>query len=162
MGKKQLPEEFKDFIKCLNKNNVKYLLIGGWAVGIYGHPKATKDIDFLLFNDKDNMIQIKKAFCDFFSPTLNLDDLEKFKEEGQIIRIGSSPTMIELLNKASGIKIEDYYKRRKTINIDGINIDIIAIEDLIINKKAAGRSNDIADVEKIEREERYNNGNKRD
>jgi predicted nucleotidyltransferase len=159
MEKKQLPEEFKDFIKCLNNNNVKYLLIGGWAVGIYGHPRATKDIDFLLFNDNDNIVNIKKAFSDFFSPSLNLDDLDSFREEGNIIRMGSSPVMIELLNKASGIKIEDCYKRRKNVNIDGINVNIIAIEDLLINKKAAGRSNDIADVEKIEREIKYNNIN---
>ena len=54
MVKRQLPEDFKEFIQCLNNNNVKYLLLGGWAVGIYGHPRATKDIDFLVSNDDDN------------------------------------------------------------------------------------------------------------
>jgi len=49
MAKRQLPDDFKEFIQCLNSNDVRYLLVGGWAVGIYGHPRATKDIDFLIF-----------------------------------------------------------------------------------------------------------------
>jgi hypothetical protein len=55
MDQRQLPEDFKDFINFLNDNDVCYLLVGGWAVGIYGHPRATKDIDFLIANDERNL-----------------------------------------------------------------------------------------------------------
>ena len=55
MARRQLPEDFKDFIKFLNSNNVRYLLIGGWAVGLHGFPRATKDIDFLIDVDPDNL-----------------------------------------------------------------------------------------------------------
>ncbi|NOG45211.1 MAG: hypothetical protein HND50_08270 [Calditrichaeota bacterium] len=55
MAMKQLPEDFKEFIKCLNENNVRYLLLGGWAVGIYRNPRATKDIDFLVAIDDKNI-----------------------------------------------------------------------------------------------------------
>jgi len=71
MGKKQLPEEFKEFVQYLNKNKIKYLLVGGWAVGIYGHPRATKDIDFLFSNDEKNLKRIKKALDEFGSPPVD-------------------------------------------------------------------------------------------
>ncbi|MDR0495766.1 MAG: hypothetical protein LBG95_09110 [Treponema sp.] len=73
MGKKQLPDEFKDFIKCLNSCKVKYLLVGGWAVGIYGHPRATKDIDFLI--SKEDLIINKKAS----GRQTDLGDVEKLE-----------------------------------------------------------------------------------
>ena len=147
MEKKQLPEEFKDFIKCLNSNNVKYLLVGGWAVGIYGHPRTTKDIDFLVSNDKNNLKKLQNAFIEFGSPPI---DIQAFTEEGYVIRMGSSPTQIDIINKASGISINDCYSRKVIMNVDGIEIMLISKEDLIINKKASGRQTDLGDVEKLE------------
>ena len=146
MEKRQLPDEFKDFIKCLNSNNVKYLLVGGWAVGIYGHPRATKDIDFLVSNDKDNLIKLQKAFLEFGSPPINI---EAFNEEGYVIRMGNSPTQIDVINRASGININDCFHRKNIMNIDGVEIMLISKEDLIKNKIASGRYNDLADVEKL-------------
>ena len=148
MGKKRLPEEFKDFIKCLNSNNVKYLLLGGWAVGIYGHPRATKDIDFLVSADKNNLKKLQKAFSDFGAPPI---DIESFHKEGNVIRIGSSPTQIDVINKAEGISIDDCFPRKNIINIDGIEIMLISKTDLIANKKSSGRLADLADVEKLEK-----------
>jgi predicted nucleotidyltransferase len=147
MEKKQLPEEFKDFIKCLNLYKVKYLLVGGWAVGIYGHPRATKDIDFLVSNDKENLEKLQNAFLEFGSPPI---DIKAFNEEGYVIRIGSSPTQIDIINKASGININDCFIRKNIMNIEGIEIMLISKEDLIINKKASGRQTDLGDVEKLE------------
>ena len=148
MGKKQLPEEFKDFIKCLNSNNVKYLLVGGWAVGIYGHPRATKDIDFLVSADKNNLKNLQKAFLDFQTPPI---DIKAFQTEGNVIRIGSSPTQIDVINKASGININDCFPRKNVIIIDNIEIMVISREDLINNKMASGRYIDLADAEKLEK-----------
>ena len=146
MGKKQLPEEFKEFIKCLNSNNVKYLLIGGWAVGIYGHPRATKDIDFFVSPDKKNLEKLQKAFLDFGTPPI---DIVSFHKEGNVIRIGSSPTQIDIINKADGINIDDCFFRKSVINIDDIEVMIISKEDLIKNKITSGRYNDLADAEKL-------------
>ena len=63
MVRRQLPEDFKDFIKFMNSNDVKYLLIGGWAVGLYGYPRATKDIDFLIAVDDENLKKMIKAIA---------------------------------------------------------------------------------------------------
>ena len=79
MAKRLLPDDFKEFIQCLNKNNVKYLLVGGWAVGIYGHPRATKDIDFLISIDDENLKNFQNALNTFGSPPV---DIERFKEKG--------------------------------------------------------------------------------
>ena len=148
MVKKQLPEDFKEFIQCLNSNKVKYLLLGGWAVGIYGQPRVTKDIDFLISKDKNNLNKLRKALNEFGSPPI---DLNGFEKDGFVIRIGSSPILIDLINKASGIDIEDCYNRRKKIKIGNINVSVISPEDLIINKKASGRGQDAVDAEKLEK-----------
>jgi len=147
MGKKQLPEDFKEFIQCLNLNNVKYLLVGGWAVGLHGHPRATKDIDFLIFIDDTNLERLKYALNDFKAPPVDIDYL---KEKGNIIRFGVSPIKIDIINEASGIDIKDCYSRRESIIVENIEIPLISKEDLIINKKSTGRLSDMADVEKLE------------
>ena len=65
MGRRPLPEDFKDFIRFLNSNEVEYLLVGGWAVGCYGNPRATKDIDFLIAVDDENLKRLEKTFNEF-------------------------------------------------------------------------------------------------
>jgi len=148
MAKRLLPDDFKEFIQCLNSNDVRYLLIGGWAVGIYGHPRATKDIDFLISNDNENLGKLQKALLAFGSPPV---DMEQLKEKGNVVRIGSSPMQIDIINEADGINIEDCFQRKEIIKVEGISVFLISREDLIKNKRASGRSMDIADAEKLEK-----------
>ncbi len=147
MAQKQLPEDFKDFIRFLNDNDVCYLLVGGWAIGIYGNPRATKDIDFLVGIDDENLTKLDKALKGFGAPPV---DLERFRERGNVIRMGSSPVQIDIINEATGIDIADCYSRRKIIKIDNVEINLISKEDLIKNKRASGRNRDLADIESIE------------
>ena len=147
MEKMLLPDDFIEFIQCLNSNDVRYLLVGGWAVGMYGHPRATKDIDFLVAIDDNNLENLQKAFLAFGMPPI---DIERFKEKSNIIRIGSSPVQIDIINQADGIDIDDCYQRKETVNIEGTDIFVISREDLIRNKRASGRSMDIADAEKLD------------
>ena len=146
MDQKQLPDDFKDFIRYLNSNEVRYLLVGGWAVGMYGNPRATKDIDFLVANNSDNLAKLQKALLDFGSPPV---DMEHFKEKGRVIRMGSSPIQIDIINKADGIDIDECYSRKEIIKIEDIDVCIISKDDLVKNKTASGRSMDIADAEKL-------------
>ena len=148
MVKKQLPEDFKEFIKCLNANKVKYLLLGGWAVSTYGEPRATKDIDFLVSKDDKNLFNLDKALKDFCSPPLDVNIL---KESGCFFRMGQPPIMIEIINEASGIEFNDCYKRKNIIIMDGVAVKTISVTDLIKNKRAAGRGQDIADIEILEK-----------
>ena len=147
MAPKQLPVDFKEFIQCLNKHRVKYLLVGGWAVGVYGNPRATKDIDFLITIDSGNITQLQKALHEFGAPTVGG---EVFKEKGNVFRMGSSPIQIDIINHADGISVDDCYTRREIIEVDGIYISVISRADLIINKRSSGRLRDLADVEYLE------------
>jgi len=148
MEKKQLPDDFIEFIQCLNSNNVTYLLVGGWAVGIYGNPRATKDIDFLIAINDNNLVKLQKALIDFGAPPV---DIERFKEKGNVIRIGSSPVQIDIINEADGIDIDDCFLRKETIRVEDADIYVISRADLIKNKQASGRAMDIADAEKLSR-----------
>jgi hypothetical protein len=147
MARKRLPDDFKDFLNSLNKNNVEYLLLGGWAVGMYGQPRATGDMDVLIAVDDENVDRLHKALYEFGAPTV---DKSHFKENGRIFRMGRPPMRIEIINQASGIDIKDCYARRKVVNADGVAIPVISREDLIINKKASGREKDLADVRNLE------------
>jgi hypothetical protein len=147
MDQRQLPEDFKDFINFLNGNSVCYLLVGGWAVGIYGYPRATKDIDFLIANDDENLKKLQKALREFGAPEI---DMNYFKEKGNVFRMGRSPLQIDIINEATGVDIVECYARRNVITVEGIDISLISIIDLIKNKKASGRNRDLADVDNLE------------
>ncbi len=147
MGKKQLPEEFKEFIRLLNSAKVKYIVLGGWAVNLYANPRATADIDFLVGIDEKNVQKILGALSDF---GLKNVPLEYFSEKGNVVRMGMPPSRIEILTGASGIDFEECYKSKKRIKLDDITINFISKKHLIQNKKSAGRPKDIADVDALE------------
>ena len=149
MGRRPLPEDFKDFIRFLNSNEVEYLLVGGWAVGCYGNPRATKDIDFLIAVDDENLKRLEKTFNEFGAPTI---EMSHFKEIGNFFRMGRIPIQIDIITQASGIDIKDCYKRKNDIKIEDLTISVISKEDLIINKKSSGRLQDLADAEYLEKE----------
>jgi hypothetical protein len=147
MEKQPLPEDFKEFIQCLNSSRVEYLLIGGWAVALHGHPRLTKDIDFLISIDNSNLEKLENALNSFGAPPYDTNHLSK---KGNILIFGVSPIRIDIINEADGIDFEDCYSRRETIIVDDIEIPLISKADLIINKKSTGRLFDLGDAEKLE------------
>jgi len=124
------------------------LLLGGWAVGIYGAPRATADMDIFVSVSDSNLEKLLKSLYEFGAISV---PKEHFKEEGRIFRMGRSPIRIEILNQASGIDFHICYERGKKIDVDGIEISIISASDLLINKKASGREKDIADLKNLEK-----------
>lgn len=148
MEKRQLPDDFKEFLSLLNKNKVRYLLLGGWAVGIYGAPRATADMDIFVSVSDNNLDNLLKSLYEFGAISV---PKEYFKEAGRIFRMGRSPIRIEILNQASGIKFNSCYKRSTKINVEGIDISIISAADLLKNKQASGREKDIADLKSLEK-----------
>lgn len=147
MARKRLPDDFKDFLNSLNKNSVEYLLLGGWAVGMYGAPRATGDMDVFIAVDDDNLDRLQSALYEFGAPTV---PKEHFKDIGRVFRMGRPPIRIEILNQASGIDFRESYNRRNKLTIDGTDITIIALADLLKNKAASGREKDIADLKNLE------------
>lgn len=144
----RLNEDFKEFLKLLNKNHVKYLIIGGYAVNIHGYPRFTGDIDFWIDKDSDNAKRTCDAIHQFGFEDTNLTP-ESFQRPNALIRMGVTPFMIEIHTAVSGIRFEDCYPHRVIKEIDGIQVDVIDLKNLIKNKRASGRHRDLDDIENL-------------
>lgn len=144
----ELPRDFKELLESLNANNVRYLLIGGYAVGIYGYSRSTNDIDIFVSDKRENVLRLLKALADFgfTDPTLSEDVLS---EERSMIEMGIEPMKVQILNFADGLNFEDCYARKNPVTIEDIIVDTVSKDDLVKNKTATGRHKDLADVERL-------------
>lgn len=142
-----MPDDFKAFLKLLKKHEVEYLLVGGYAVVYYGYPRATNDIDFWIATDSTNASKMVKVLHEFgFNKGV---DESLFLETHKMTRLGHPPIRIEILTQIDGVNFSDCYHRRLLTTIDGIEINIIGLEDLKKNKKASGRHKDLSDLENL-------------
>ena len=141
--------DYIDMLKCLNKAGVDYILVGGWAVNMYGYIRATVDLDVWILADADNAKKVYSAVAEFGAPVAEMKP-EDFAEYGMIFQIGVAPCRVDIISKISGVSYADAVTRAVPKTIDGIPVRIISLEDLIANKKASGRAKDLADVEVLE------------
>ena len=127
---------------------VRYLLIGGWAVGIHANPRLTADMHLLIGVDDQNIDGIISALEDFgikgAKPSF-------FKKADNTFKIGHPPLRIDILNRASGISFEPCYKRKKVVKLDGLAVKVISKADLMKSKIAANRPKDLADQVELKR-----------
>ncbi len=145
----ELPRDFKELFVSLNTNNVRYLLIGGYAVGVYGYSRTTNDIDIFVSDDAENIQRLTDALIDFGISDTDFSGI--FSGKRSLVEIGVEPVKVQLMNFADGVVFDEVFERRTTIEIEEIAISTIAKEDLIANKLASGRHKDLDDVEMIER-----------
>jgi len=144
-----LNEDYRDMLHALSDENVKFILIGAYALAAHGYPRATMDIDIWVMPSPDNSDAVMRALRRFGAP-VNSIAKEDFQIDGTIFQIGVAPRRIDIITAASGLVFEETYRNSIPINIDGIEVHIPSIEDLILNKKASGRTKDLADVEALE------------
>ena len=146
----QLPTEFQEFLKSFKDHGVEYLLVGGYAVGYHGYPRATADIDLWVRLSPTNAKRIVEALVDF---GFGVDDLKAdlFLEKDRIVRMGNAPLRIEILMSVSGVEFEDCYKERVIDSLEGVEVSIIGLACLKRNKKASGRMKDLSDLEYLSR-----------
>jgi hypothetical protein len=143
-----LPPDFKEFLRLLNTHRVNYLLIGGYAVGYHGYPRATNDMDIWIAIHPDNaerMVMVLRAFG-FDTPDLSID---LFLQDHSIVRMGIPPMRIEVLTTISGVQFAACYAERVTAMIDGIDVHLISLPYLKVNKQASGRYKDLDDLEHL-------------
>lgn len=145
MAKIRLPRDFKDFLELLKSHQVEYLLIGGYAVGYYGYPRATGDMDIWIAIHPQNAARVVATLKEFGFDVPNLS-ANLFLQENKITRMGIPPMRIEILTTISGVSFAECYTKRTTTVIDGIEINLISLPDLKINKKASGRFKDLGDL----------------
>ena len=141
--------DYIDMLKCLNEAGVDYILVGGWAVNMYGYIRATVDLDVWILADADNAKKVYSAVAEFGAPVSEMKP-EEFAEYGMIFQIGVAPCRVDIISKISGVRYADAVTRAVQKTIDGIPVRIISLDDLIANKKASGRAKDLADVEALE------------
>ena len=144
----ELPQDFKEFLNLLRVNRVEYLLIGAYAVGYHGYPRATKDLDIWIASTHENATRIVTALNEFGFGTPELTT-ELLLRPNNILRMGEEPMRIEILNWASGVNFDDCYRERIVDILDGVEVTLIGLNHLKTNKKASGRLKDLADLEEL-------------
>jgi predicted nucleotidyltransferase len=143
-----LNKDYKDMLQCLLEEIVRFLLVGAYAVAAHGHPRATKDIDFFVRAAPDNAPNLMKALRRFGASLADVSEAD-FSSEGIIFQIGNSPRRIDIITRISGVDFERAYANRKSVSLEGMEVPVISLEDLIANKRASGRAQDLADIEKL-------------
>jgi hypothetical protein len=148
----QLPREFKEFIELLNAEKVEYLLVGAWALALYGCPRYTADMDIWIRPSPENAQAIIRALRQFgfrsrpFVP-------EQFMDERKIFRFGLPPTQVDLVMAITGVDFSAAFEQRDVVELEGVPVNVINRECFVQNKQAAGRLKDLADVEAITRKD---------
>ena len=143
-----IPRDFREFLQSLNANDVEYLLIGGYAVGFHGYPRATSDIDVWIAMTPQNAAKVVGALRDFGFAVPALTQ-ELFLLPDSIIRMGVKPMLIEISTTISGVDFDECYAARVQAEIEGLSVPIINAAHLKINKAASGRLKDLADLENL-------------
>ena len=144
-----LNQDFKEFIQSLKDNNVRYLVVGGYAVAFHGYPRYTKDLDIWIGTEPENAEKIVAALELFGFGSLGLK-VEDFLEPDTIIQLGYPPCRIDLITTIPGVNFDTCYDSKVKVDIDNLLINFIDIKNLKKNKHASGRAQDIADLENLE------------
>lgn len=144
-----LTKDFIEFIECCDGRDVRFLIVGGYALAAHGHPRATKDLDIWLLIDARNADRVVEALEDFGMGSLGLNASD-FLEPDVVIQLGYAPIRIDLLTSISGVDFEEAWPNRIVLDVGGIEAGFISVDDLIRNKRATGRPQDLVDVQILE------------
>lgn len=144
-----LNNDYKEMLQCLSEERVEYLLVGAYALAVHGFPRATKDIDVFVGATSDNAARLVRALAKFGAPLEEVSTAD-FATEGVIFQIGNSPRRIDIITRIDGVGFQQAYANKKIVSIEGLDVPTISVNDLIANKRASGRPQDIADVGKLE------------
>lgn len=143
--------DFKELLNLFTEFKVKYLIVGGYAVMRYTEPRFTKDLDVLIATDEANARAVFHVLTAFGAPLAELS-VDDFSREGYIYQMGVPPLRVDVLMSIPGVDFDNAWDRRETVTIAGTDMHFMAKADLIAAKRAAGRPQDLLDVEKLERD----------
>jgi hypothetical protein len=135
-----------EFVRC----GVRFVLLGGYAVGVHVKPRATKDLDLLVSGEGDNLSRVAAALTAFGAPAAVIEAARNMKAT-EIVYLGVPPVRIDILRRADGIDTEQTIDRAEPVTLGDLTIPVISLVDLIANKRASGRPQDLADVVLLER-----------
>ena len=141
----QFDRDFRELLACLAVHDVRYLVVGGYAVAAHGHPRYTGDLDLWVWTAAENAQSLLTALHDFGFGSVGLV-VGDFTEPGRVVQLGYPPVRIDLLTSIDGVEFQACFDRRVEITVDGAQVPFIALEDLRRNKAASGRPQDLADL----------------
>ena len=146
----ELDRDLSEFIECCVAHDVRFLIVGGYAVAAHGHPRYTKDLDVWVWIDTANAGRLLAALDDFGFGSLGLT-ADDFTRPDSVVQLGHPPKRIDLLTTIDGVRFEDCWPDRVEVDLAGTTAAFIDVDNLIRNKRASGRLQDLADAEALER-----------
>ncbi|MDQ3219674.1 MAG: hypothetical protein ACR2M8_13465 [Pyrinomonadaceae bacterium] len=144
-----LNKDFREFIALLNENNVRYLVVGGYAVGFHGYPRYTKDLDIWIDISGENAERLVQALNLFGFESVGFKN-EDFLNPGEFTQLGYPPNRIDIITSCEGVEFSVCYASKMKIEIDGLSVNFIDQVNLLKNKQAVGRPQDAADISNLE------------
>lgn len=145
-------QDFKDLFAELNAHDVEFLVVGAHALAAHGHVRATKDLDVWVRPDRENAIRVIRALRAFGAPTDAVTEAD-FAEPGITFQIGVEPVRIDIITAVDGLTFEPSWRNRISSEYGGEPVFVVSRDDLIRNKRASGRPQDLADIAALERHE---------
>ncbi len=146
----KLPSDFRELLEEFAREGVEHVVIGGYAFAFHVEPRATKDLDLLLEGSVANRERAARALARYGAPQ-NVVAAARDIAETEIVYLGKPPLRIDLLRSIDGVPTDDVLRNAVSTIWEGTPIRVIALDDLIANKRAAGRPQDLADLVKLER-----------
>ena len=143
-----IQQDFKELLALLGKHNVDYMVVGGYAVAFYGHPRFTKDIDIFFGISESNIESILNALVEFGFNRDSLKDL-LFDQKGSIITFGVAPVRVDFINEIDGVEFSDAKKTRVRGQYGDVEVYFIGKDELLKNKNSTNRLKDKADAEEL-------------
>jgi hypothetical protein len=146
----RIEKDFRDFLTLLGAKKARYLIVGGFAYSYYAEPRYTRDIDILVEATEETGKKVVAAISEFWGTKPAIDPSD-FLRRDMIIQLGFAPVRIDIITACAGIEFKSAWKNKVKAKYGDINVHFISLEDLIKNKKAVGRDQDLLDVKYLER-----------
>ncbi len=145
-----LNEDYKEMLQLLLEEKVDFLIVGAYALAAHGFPRATGDLDIWVRPEKKNSQKVYKALARFGAPLGQLQS-DEFAREGLVFQIGVIPRRIDMITKIDGVDYEDAERDKIQVDVEGLNLPVISLDQLIKNKMSTGREKDALDVKLLKK-----------
>ena len=145
----RMNRDFRELLECFARHDVRFLVVGGWALAAHGIPRLTKDLDLWIWPEAGNAQRTLAALDEFGFGGLGLT-AQDFQTADTVVQLGYPPNRVDILTTPTGVDFEPCWRARLEVDLDGIVVPFIGVEGLIANKRATARPQDLVDVQSLE------------
>ena len=141
-------EDFLDLLRAFNDHDVRFVVVGAYALAVLGRPRATGDLDVWIEASAENAPRVIAALAAFGAPLTDVAEAD-FARPGIVFQMGLPPVRIDVLTQLSGVEFADVWPRRILVQFGSVSVGVIGRDDFIRNKRATGRLKDLGDIESL-------------